>query len=352
MRIAILTNAYPPEARGGAGQVAWLQVEGLRARGHDVRVWHVPPLWTRKPLWMRLGYHLLDLFSINGCVKEILAWKPDRLLTHNLTGIGFRTPAFLQRQGILWTHVLHDVQLFEPSGRLRAWKPITGVQRIWAALRSLAIGVPHQVLSPTQTLLLAHQKRGFFLKTRTRVLPNPAPTSVYHGRLRHTPLRIAFVGRWSEDKGSALLEKLFASPVCSFVEWYLIGPGTEQVKPPQGKGYGALSVQEILGIFDTVDLLLVPSQIMENQPTVLLEAMSRGLPVIAADQEGIRETVGSTGAFCRAEDPIAWEREITKCREEDDDTYEQRVKRMYEAWLNYDPAKILQRVEEVLVTLN
>lgn len=352
MRLAIVTNAYPPDARGGAGQIAWLQAEGLRARGHEVRVWHIPLAWSRQPIVFRLGHHLHDLVKSHSCVTEILAWKPDRLLTHNLTGIGFSVPKHIQRQGIPWVHLLHDVQLFEPSGQIGDWDTVTVWQRLWSTLRRWSLGKPTMVISPTQTLLGAHLQRGFFSGVLTTVIPNPAPQMVLSQRRRHHPLRALFIGRWSTEKGSGLIELMWSGAMKSAIEWHLIGPGTKEVHPPLGMGYGALEVSKILEHLLEVDVLCVPSQLMENQPTVLLEAMSRGLPVIAARQSGIEETLGSAGMLCDPTDCSAWEQALQACTEEAEGDYQVRVAKMYAAWSRYESAKILQRVEGALVTLN
>lgn len=350
MRIAILTNAYPPDARGGAGQIAFLQTEGLRARGHEVRVWHVPAVWTRTPAFVRLCYHVRDLVRVDPCVKEILAWNPEYVMSHNLTGVGFRTPGTIQKQGIRWIHVLHDVQLFEPSGRLMQWPLVTAWQRLWSRLRQSVFGMPDLVVSPTQTLLDAHLRRGFFVAAKTAVIPNPAPRACFSPRTRHTPRRVLFVGRWSEDKGSALLSALWSRSALSSLEWILLGPGTENSSPPRGQGYGRCLPEKILEYMQRVDVLVVPSQIMENQPTVLLEAMSRGLPVIASRQAGIEETLGGVGIV--ADTLSEWERALLSLLQEEDESYAVRVQAMQAAWLRYDPERIFQRIEEVLVTLN
>lgn len=352
MRLAILTNAYPPDARGGAGQIAWLQVEGLRARGHEVQVWHVPLAWSHQSIVRRLGHHLYDLIKPHECIGEILAWKPDRLLTHNLTGIGFSIPKQIQKEGIPWVHVLHDVQLFEPSGQISRWDAITAWQRMWSTLRASALGKPNAVISPTQNLLTAHKRRGFFLEVPTVVIPNPAPPLWRSKRARHQPLRALFVGRWSSEKGARLLEVLWSGATTSLIEWHLIGPGTNDLVPPLGVGYGSQDVSQILARMREVDVLCVPSQLMENQPTVLLEAMSQGLPVIASQQAGIEETLGAAGVLCNPVDVSSWERALDNLIREDDAAYQMRVTKMYDAWSRHEASKVLQRVEEVLVTLN
>ncbi len=352
MRIAVLTNAYPPEAHGGAGQIAFLQAEALRAKGHEIRVWQGSLAWTKRSCLVRFFYHLRDHIAVHPSTAEIQAWKPDRLLTHNLTGVGFRTSAVLQVSGIPWIHVLHDVQLFVPSGRLTSWMPVTLFQRFCACLRHIVMGDPQVVISPTEILLTAHRTRGFFRTSKMCVIPNPAPTSQILPRTRHAPLRVAFVGRWAEDKGSALLESLWHDPCLSSIEWHLIGPDTERAHPPQGRTYGFSSTEFILNVFDDMDLLVVPSQIMENQPTVLLEAFSRGLPVIASHQSGIVETLGEAGTVCDSHDRQAWKSALLACMNESDSAYQDRIRLMIARGIRYEPEQVIQRVEEVLVTLN
>ena len=169
MRIALLTNDYP-DAKAtragfswGAGRVAEEQVRILREASHDVRVWHMPFVAQEQPSWQRFLRHLEDRKPRKEVVKEILEWQPTLLLTHNLTGCGFGTPSLIQAHGVRWIHVLHDVQLFEPSGQMYSALDITVWQLFWGWLRSRSLGHPHMVISPTAWLLRKHRRRGFFL---------------------------------------------------------------------------------------------------------------------------------------------------------------------------------------------
>jgi hypothetical protein len=93
------------------------------ARGHEVRVFG-PAEWFEQlhatsPA-RSFVHHLRDLRPNEQTVNEIVTWTPDVLLTHNLTGCGFGTPQKIRERGVRWVHILHDVQLFEPSGRMIA----------------------------------------------------------------------------------------------------------------------------------------------------------------------------------------------------------------------------------------
>ncbi len=53
---------------------------------------------------------------------------------------------------------------------------------------------------------------------------------------------------------------------------------------------GVLNGEEVRNVFETSDICLVPS-LWENCPTVILEAMAAGCPVIAADRGGMPELI-------------------------------------------------------------
>jgi glycosyltransferase involved in cell wall biosynthesis len=61
-------------------------------------------------------------------------------------------------------------------------------------------------------------------------------------------------------------------------------------------------------LLESADVFVLPSYYpVEGQPTVLIEAMSAGLPVVTTDQGGIRETIvdGETGFIVPKRDPAA-----------------------------------------------
>lgn len=319
MRIAVLTNDFPPSSTGGAGVIAAEQVRILSADGHDVRVWHKPPEFLRQPGIVRLFFHLLDLAPRREVVREMLAFQPDILVTHNLTGCGFGTAAAVQASGMKWIHTLHDVQLFDPSGQVRDAEPITLWQRFWTMLRLRALGYPDVVVSPTHWLLDQHRRRGFFQRSHIRhlLLPNPAPVpEVVHREEPHKPLRLLFVGRFTPEKGSShiqyVLRALEERGVSATLQ--VVGDGCA-TNGASMVCMGPLAREAILGLMREADVLLVPSHIEENQPTVILEAASVGLPVVASDMGGIPETLGEDGIILTHDDVDAWVDAIVSLQE-------------------------------------
>ncbi len=342
LRIAVLTNAYPPAHRGGAAHIAEVQVEILRQAGHEVQVWSPEMSWINAPVWKRLGHHLKDLFAKSSLAGDILAWKPDILLSHNLTGCGFATPRMIKAAGVRWFHVLHDIQLFEPSGQLYRLRPVTFWQLGWAFLRFHAFGRPDIVISPTHWLIEQHLHRFLLTRQRNRadigvhVIPNPGPQIDPVSRGLHEPLRLLFVGHLSHAKGSRLLLDIIQVLRTSF-ELHIVGQGPDQdLFKTSGKQvifHGKQDREGVLRIMREADILLVPSEIHENQPTVILEAASVNLPVIASRRGGIPETLGEAGAemICSYNNAEAW------C---------QAIQRLTDPEIYLHQSRIIQRIAE------
>jgi glycosyltransferase involved in cell wall biosynthesis len=314
MRVAVLANAFG--APGGAGRIAELQVRLLEQAGFEVRVWKQEAPWLKWLAPARLFGHLADILPQTNIAKEILAWEPNVLLTHNLTGCGFATPSFIQRQGVRWIHVLHDVQLFEPSGRLADAGKITAWQKAWSALRRRGFGKPNLAISPTAWLLEQHERRGFFSESKTQVIPNPAPEPSFAMRAPTEQLLLLLIGD-SKEKGRDLAMRIAEE-------------STHRLEIVANA-----SQEQVMDAMRQADILLLPSQIVENQPTVLLEAASVGLPVVASDVGGVHETMNGAGIVVPKDDVAGWIEAIEFLR--DPDHYRDQSVRMYELAKAHDP---------------
>ncbi len=54
---------------------------------------------------------------------------------------------------------------------------------------------------------------------------------------------------------------------------------------------GAYAYEDVRGVMEGMDILIVPSLCYENTPTIIYEALASGTPVIASDQGGMRELI-------------------------------------------------------------
>src|SRR3989338_6092693 len=215
MKIGIVSNLYPPEARGGAELVAQRVADALYQRGHEVFVLTTQPfdgirsLFPRirertleavyrffplnlyglrqdhgVPFPLRVLWHLIDLFSFFGrnAIRHVIKDEdPDVIITHNLKGIGISIGSEIQRQGVLHIHTLHDVQISIPSGLLiageeQSWLNRSFLRRWYEAGVKREMGTPNLVLSPSRFLADFYRERGMFTDSRIEILPNPLPS--------------------------------------------------------------------------------------------------------------------------------------------------------------------------------
>ncbi len=321
MKIAILANTFPPENTGGAAMMAARQAGILEQAGHNVRVWKPYISWFHEPSFSRLIRHAIDLLPRSSVVNEILGWNPDVLITHNLTGCGFGTAKAVQKRGVRWIHILHDVQLFEPSGRMvhegkNVWRSV------WGGLRRAVFGKPNLAVSPTQWLLDQHRAYGFFIDGAT-VLPNPAPEVSFVMRMPQSPFKLFMVGD-TPEKGADVARGFVSK----------IQDATLEVA-------GRMPNHQVMEKMRESDVLLLPSQIAENQPTVILEAASVGLPVIASDIGGVKETLNGAGMLCAPQDEQAWVDAVNALR--DPSTFADAASKMYELARQHNPKEYAER---------
>lgn len=393
MKIGIVTNLYPPYARGGAENVIVRTVEQLLAMGHDIfiitgqpkekgtgislgkmsveRVYRFFPnniyftIDDYKYSWpFRLLWHVIDAFSFSGSsvVSEILAdEKPDVVVTHNVKGIGLRIPKAIQAMNIPHIHVLHDLQLVTPSGlrmfgeEQEPWylRPVYAVYR---ALCRSRLGKPSLVISPSQFLIDEYKKVGYFKDTDVRLLPNPSPNApeVLRETTRSGPLRLLFIGQLGYHKGLGFLLDAFAKYEGD-ARLQIVGGGPlrglveERAQHDKRIVYlGYTPQEEVMKCIAAVDAVVVPSLCYENSPTVIYEALSAGIPLLASRIGGVGELIqnGKTGILFTPGDESDLLRAITVLDAEKD-AFAQRRDVMRETVAPYVLSKYADRLVEL-----
>ncbi len=173
--------------------------------------------------------------------------------------------------------------------------------------RLIGFGCPAQKISV--------QRMGVDLES----LPfRPRPAS------KAAPFEVLSIGRLVEKKGFADALRALASPQLKEApfRYHLVGDGplraeleglTRTLKLTERVVFhGSLLRQQVSGLRDAADLMLVPSVTaangdQEGLPVALMEAMAAGLPVIATRHSGIPELVldDDTGLLVPERDPEA-----------------------------------------------
>jgi len=353
MKILFISNLYGFRARGGAERVVEIEADALRESGHDVVVVSgvpesdTPPRGVCVPglpeelcdaeigfnfsenevghfmyyppnscfytdldgkSWLgRLAWHWLDIFnwrSAKQMERIIDTYQPDVVHTHNLMGLGFAIPNLIWKKQLRHVHTVHDVQLLHPSGLLAAdWRPHWPHEWIYIWLMKAMMGSPAVVLFPSEHSKQLHNRFGFFSKSTKVVLRNPV--EMESGVRSQESGDFLFIGQLEEHKG--IWDLLNA-----WERWgkrgesvlRVIGDGSlkqaivDRMKPMEGAEFvGPIYGDGLERYFADAAFLVLPSRVIENAPMVVLEAYSRGVPVIAADVGGIPELVhdGETG---------------------------------------------------------
>lgn len=334
MKIGIISNLYPPFARGGAENVVVRTVESLLENHHDVFVISTRPSHKKRvqmravdstervyrffprniyhilddykhPWPVRLLWHVIDaLYAAKRQIGEVLAHEdPEVIITHNLKGIGLGIPRKIQQRGITHVHIVHDLQLIYPSGLLFAgqeaipwYKNI--FYKMYRRVCRRQFGTPDLVIFPSNYLKDVYLREGFFKHTRVEVMPNPAPrfAPVARGEVQG-PLKLLFVGQIEDHKGITFLLDAFEK-MSEDTRLIIAGEGTlsakvnaRSEKNKRITSLGFISLEQLINCFGIVDALVVPSLCYENSPTVIYESLQAGVPVLAANIGGVGELV-------------------------------------------------------------
>jgi len=241
-------------------------------------------------------------------LKKILQKEGfDLVITNNLKGIGLLTPRLLKKLKIKHVHILHDIQLIYPSGLMLYGeeKKVEGFfSKIYSFFLSFIFHSPDVVISPSNWLLDFHVRKNFFKFSKKIVLPNPTKIEIGEQKKDSHIFRFIFVGQIENYKGYSILVDAFKKLNNSNSELVIIGNGTKMGdlrKMAEGfekiKIMGKIKREEVFDLMKGSDYLIVPSLCYENSPTVIYEAASVGLPVIASRIGGIPELVEKFGGI-------------------------------------------------------
>ena len=142
---------------------------------------------------------------------------------------------------------------------------------------------------------------------RIAVIPNGVePSNNFLERKWDLPLKVLFVGRFAYNKGiDTFLETvniLNNNGNQNNFEYHLIGKGplfnfySENVKMDNVIYHGFVADEDLRGFYKNSDIFFFPTR-FEGMPTVVLEAMSEGLPIVVNDVGACCELVNEKNGF-------------------------------------------------------
>lgn len=366
MRIAFLTNLYPPYVVGGYEMVCGEVVAALRARGHEVSVLcgrgrNLPPdvhgvlpldldrkeetfLGGRTPSALEaFRWHVFDPGSYGATRRLLRRLNPEVIAVWNLALVSLGPLAAAARSGRpVVTHALdkwlhHSLSDAGPVLKLEplARSAVLGAQRL---LRPLLRRAVH----PLRVVAVSEYLKRFYVDAGL----SPDDLQVVHlgvdvahfscpdRSLRPPagPLRLLYVGGLWEGKGPqtavralGILEReglhahldVCGSGTPEFLEW-LRGVIAAEGVAARVTLHGFVDRKVVRDLCQSHDVLLFPSQWDEPFAAVPVEAMSTGMAVVATTAGGTPEalTDGETGLLVPPGDPFAMAAAVRRLAED------------------------------------
>ena len=288
VQVTLLHSADTPELRARAEALDDFPAE---ARSKIKSLVVVPPKAGRYP-----GHYLHDCQRYSRVLLDRYREEnvgADFVYAQGLTGIAFGAarrgatdlPPVVVNQ--------HGYEMFQKAANLRAWLEqfvlrgqVVALDRsadvVFTFPRKIRAIVERHCKVPSERLVeVPNAIDGSWI-----VAHRPAPTA---------KRRFLFIGRHERRKGVPELIEAIAPLRASGVEFHFVGPIPEQLRLKRDDVvyHGTVTDTATLqGILDSSDVLLCPS-FAEGMPTVVLEAMARGLAVIATDVGATAEWVGA-----------------------------------------------------------
>jgi glycosyltransferase involved in cell wall biosynthesis len=351
VRILHIVDGIPPLTLGGTGRIVTEVARGQQRTGHEVWILSAPintlppsmdgvKLLTVPPLMERYA-HWRAVFS-NRREKEVLAQidrvRPDIVHAHTISRqMGYRFMLGIKKRGIKLIITCHDVSHVAygkvlGTERYLWWTEIRRHRWNWNPWRHT--GIRHflrsadAILTVSDALKLYLQKRGLGpaqgiveLKTIHNGLDEQfwkEEKSMKEARELMGLPRDAFLfllaGRMGYDKGSTLI----AHTLPTNAHLILAGEGSMQEFTEVKDRMTVLlnqSPEQMRLLFMACNAVLVPSRCLDCFPTVCIEAMAMGRPVLATSWGGAKESVQDdvTGKIIDPMNESAWVETMQWC---------------------------------------
>lgn len=324
MKIAIISNLYPPYVIGGAEISTSILARSLQAMGNRVTVITVGPkeeeiiengvkiyrlknynlYWKypqREKNIIRKGiWHLLDIYNpmyirkIRQLLSEI---NPDIVHTNNLCGISVVAWKVAKQANYPVIHTLRDYYLMCPQQAMyrngHSCKSQCRVCSFYSAMKKKISSHVDGVVGISKFILDKHINEGYFSGALVkRSIPNSvSQPDALNKKGGHF---IGYIGRLSKEKGIELMLDAFIETQDPTYSLILAGEGNKEYVQYLKNKYKAHNIlftgkMKIEDFFSRIKLCIVPSMWDEPFGRVVIEAFSCHIPVFLARNGGLQE---------------------------------------------------------------
>ena len=362
MKVALISFLFGVEQGGGAGAAVKMLADGLLKRGFKVvvitthakkqisverignltiyRFFPKNLYWIGEkdlqPTWKKVGWQLLDTWNpfVFQVIRRILFQEqPNLIHIHKLRGLSPSIWAAAKSVGIsAMIQTCHDYELVSPQGTLTGRVGTWARQKAWFLrpyqhIRAKLSQTVTAVTAPSQYVLDIVTDYNFFNSAYHSVVPNShgfTQAQVEQSKIRRNVGRrtaekkfdLLYLGRLETEKGVDILCEAFNGIAAEFPNLRLNIAGWGTLEKALKKQYGqhpqivfpgAVFGKNKSRLFETSDILIVPSIWPEAFGIVIIEAFAYGLPIIATNSGGIPELVeeGKTGFLIPPADALA-----------------------------------------------
>lgn len=356
MKLLFVSSLYWPNIVGGAEKVVQVLAEGFVDRNHQVvvvtthpgadvkvselagvKVYYLPlrnvywPFTTdQHPAPLKLAWHAKDTYNVSmaAALGEILdREKPAIVNTHNIGGFSVAAWREVRRRRLPLAHTLHDQYLLCPKTTMfkdgrNCTKQCLDC-RCFGYLRRRQSHSVDAVVGVSRFILDRHHDYGYFKRAIRRVIYNGLPAQDSSTGFTKNPsssFRFGYLGQLRPSKGLHVLISAFMEAFQgASAELWIGGKGDAQYEVElrtrtRDACVNWLGFVRPSDFLPNIDVLVVPSLWNDTAPLVLLEAMSRGIPILGANRGGIPEFVNErVGWIFDTDDPGSLSIAMKRC---------------------------------------
>jgi glycogen synthase len=330
LKILVINNLYPPQVIGGYERALADYAKLLHARGHSVLVLtsnteELPTGYTKAELdlsmvrrtlslwgaWTHQGTQpfypgkvaLIAVQNYKTLEQELLGWKPDVCLAGNMDFLGASVLEQILEADIPVAHYVMNSQ----PGYTPELAPRSSLYRY---------------ITVSDWIRDNLQQQGYPADTAQTIYPGAEVSDFYQAEFpQRDRLRIVYAGLVMHYKGpDVLIEALYLLHEAGVDFTATIAGGSLTPELVQGlqkfvesEGLqekicftGLLSRQELVQLYRTHNVWVLPSRFEEPFSIGLIEAMVAGLTIVTSDTGGSPEAVqhSETGLIFESENPL------------------------------------------------